>query len=726
MTTLKPLNYKNLRRSLNAAELYFKTTREIKILSEHIGQDRAVNALKFGLEIKSAGYNLYAMGPTGIGKRSLIKNILTSVAAQAAAPFDWCYVNNFVASNKPIVLKLKAGKGFILQQDMIKFVDEMGNNILSLFESENYQTRLDKIKSFYDKKRKKQMDKSPYYCKLQHIKEKKLQKSMLGFALKPSIKKLRKKYSKYKSVLKYLSAVHDDILDHYDDFIIYDEKANVLVYSADNPALNKYKVNLLVDNAKKKSAPVIFEDNPTYSNLICRIEHTNVQGVPTTNFTLIKAGSVHKANGGYLVIEARKIKNNMDAWEALKGMLYAKKISIKSSEQESRSLKPISLEPMSIPVDVKVILIGSRGTYYSFCENDPDFIELFKVPADFDEQIPRNKKNIELYTRLIAAIINEHDLLPFHASAAATIIDYSSRIAEDVEKLSTQLSSIEDLITEADYWARIKNKKIVRSLEVKSAIDAKIHRMDRARQMYYEEIKRNFIIIKTMGKTIGQVNCLSVRRVGDFSYGHPTRVTARVRQGKGKIIDIQREIKMAGPLHSKASLTISNFFASRFTGNKPFSLTASISFEQIYVWTDGDSASVGELCALLSALAEIPLYQHLAITGSIDQYGEVQAVGGINEKIEGFYDVCKLRGLTGNQGVLIPAVNVNNLMLREDIVEAAKAGKFSIYPIKTVDEAISLMTGFSTGKRNLQGNFPEDTIYYKIEMRLLEFMKCRK
>ncbi len=726
MTNLKPLNHKHLRRSLSASHFKFKNTSEIKILSDLIGQPRALDALLFGVDIKSKGYNLYAMGPPGIGKRSLIKKVLTEQAEQLPAPFDWCYVYNFATPDKPIVLKLRRGHGSALQQDMQDFIHEISSSVLTLFESDQYRARLNKIHLYYDRKRNERVDKTSQFYKVQHIKEKNLKRKTIASVIKPEIKRLRKKYAKYKQVLKYLTAVDNDIINHVDDFIAFDEKTNLLSFSLENPGLTRYKVNVFVDNKKNKTAPVVFEENPNYSNLICRIEYMNIQGAPTTNFMHLKAGSLHRANGGYLVLEARKIKKHPETWEILKSILYAGKITIRPAEQDSRFIKPVSIEPMSIPLNVKVILIGSRSNYYLFCDEDPDFIRLFKVPVDFDEQIQRNNKNINLYARLLAKIIQQNSLLTFHATAVAEIIDYSTRLAEDIEKLSTHFRTITDLVLEADYWTRKNNRKIVRSSDVQYAIHARIHRMDRSREIYYEEIQRDFVIINTMGKVIGQINALSVRRVGDFSYGHPTRVTARVRVGKGKIIDIQRKIKMAGPFHSKAILTITSFLASFFDFKIPFALSASISYEQIYVWTEGDSASVAELCTLLSAIAQVPLQQNLAITGSIDQYGEVQAVGGVNEKIEGFFDVCKAKGLTGKQGVLIPAVNQTNLMLREDVVEAAKAGKFSIYCIRNINEAIEKLTGMIAGERDKSGFYPEGTLYHLIEKRLHEFASTRK
>ena len=555
------------------------------------------------------------------------------------------------------------------------------------------------------------------------MKESVLQLKLTKNAIKPIIKKLQKKYLRLKLplIIRYLRAVQQDIINHVHNLVKQDETTNIYTFSLDNPALIKYQVNLFVDNKKLKGAPYYFEDNPNYSNLICRIEHLNQLGNIVTNFTLIKSGCLPRANKGFLVIEARKLKKHPEAWEALKSALYTKKIKIESQDPLNDNIRPISLEPMPIPLDIKIILIGNRQTYYSLCERDADFCELFKVVVDFDEHIDRNKKNIKLYTGFITTIVRKEKLKPFHATAVATVIDYSTRLVGDIEKLSTYLREISDLILEANYWAGIKKRKIVGSLDVKRAIEAQQYRIDRAKQLYYEDILRDFIIIKTTNKAIGQINCLAVRKVGNYAYGHPTRVTATIRLGKGKIIDIQREIKMAGPIHSKAGLIIANYLSSHFNQSQNFALSASLAFEQVYVWTDGDSASVGELCALLSALAEIPINQFLAVTGSIDQYGEVQAVGGVNEKIEGFYDICKAKGLTGNQGVLMPKVNKKNLMLREDIVNAVKNKQFFIYEITTIDEAISLLTGWPAGKRKKNGQFESHTLYYKIETRLKEF-----
>lgn len=732
MKKTNPLNYKLLRQKINPRQLGFNTTAELELLTEFIGQERALEAIYFGIGIKSQGYNLYAMGPSGIGKRSLIRIILENQAKKIKVPSDWCYIHNFETPEKPIALELPPGYGLILQQDMKSLVDELSASIVAVYESDEYRNAMQEIHEDFNQKREKickkvvdnlKSDKIPHLYKERHEKENTLQLRFTTAVVEPHVLKVKNKYVEFPKIISYLNAVQKDIIEHVNDLVKADENTDILSISNENPVLIKYQVNLLVDNGNRKKAPVIFEENPSYSNLICRVEHTSQFGTLVTNFTLIRPGALHKANGGYLVLEARKLKKEKHAWEGLKRALYAKKIIIEPIEDLSETVRPVSIEPMSIPLDIKVILLGDRGRYYTLSNRDPDFNELFKVAVDFDEQIERNKNNIQLYARLIGTIAKKENLRPFHATAVAEIIDHSSRLAEDIEKLSTHIRSINDLIVESDYWSSISDKEIVEAEDVKRAIDAQVHRRDRARELYYEDIKRDFILINTKDDAIGQINCLSVVKIGKFSYGHPMRLTAKVRMGKGQIIDIQREIKMAGPMLTKGGLIISNFLAGRYNMDQPFSLHASLSFEQIYGAIDGDSASVAELCVLLSALGEIPIKQCIAITGSANQYGDVQAIGGVNAKIEGFFDICKARKLTGKQGVLIPAVNANNLMLREDVMQAAKEKKFFIYPMESVDQAISLLTGLPVGKRNDKGEFPLNSINYKVEQRLREFSK---
>lgn len=726
---IQPMLPQSLKVKLEPLHFKFIATNEIKTIHAAVGQKRAIEALDFGIGIQSQGYNIFAMGPPGIGKRFLINKILARQAKKKPTPNDWCYIYNFENPQKPIALSLPKGMGFRFHQDMKTLVDELVGNIVTIFESDEYQQELEKINKRLEGSQKNNVGKttlSRSLLKKKHERIKLLQQRLTKMVILSPIKKFKTKYSKFKKILNYINTVQKDILENVHNLVKHDETTNLLNFSLENISLTKYKVNLFVDNRFLQGAPIIYEDNPTYTNLICRIEHVSEQGNFATNFTLIRPGSLHLANHGYLIIDARKLKKNQEAWEALKSALYIHQIRIRDIEHTADNIKPISLEPAPIPLSVKVILIGNRNHYYSLCHKDDDFLELFKVAVDFDEVIARNSKNIEAYSKLIGSIITQKKLLPFHASAIGEIIEYSSRLAEDKEKLSAQISLIKDLCIEANYYAKKSLKKIVRAADIRHAIASQVYRMDRSRELYLEDIKRGFIIIKTEGKALGQVNCLSVRRIGSYYYGHPTRVTARVYFGKSKFIDIQREIKLAGPLHSKAGLIISNFLAARYFKGPLLGFTASISFEQIYCWTDGDSASLGELCALLSAMANIPLYQHLAVTGSIDQFGKVQAVGGINHKIEGFFDACFAKGLNGKQGVIIPAINEKNIILRHDILEAIKNNQFFIYPIKSIDEAILLLTGYQAGKRRKDGNFPEDSFNYYVEDYLRRSSQGRK
>jgi lon-related putative ATP-dependent protease len=729
MKTIKPIHYKHLRQILNPRHLGFETTAELDTLSEFIGQERALEALSFGIGIQKQGYNLYAMGPSGIGKRSVIRSILEDNAIKKDVPPDWCYVHNFETPEKPYTLELPPGKGIMLQQDMKAFIDKLSSGVLEVFESEEYRTELQKINDMLNPARekvsktqpKKAKSIGPNLYKERHKKEKALKVRFTAAVVEPIIQELKNKYLNLPQVLKYLNAVQKDVIDHVDEIIKSDESTSLLFFALESPALMKYQINLLVDNSKRKGAPIVFEENPSYSNLICQVEHVPQLGTLVTNFTLIRPGALHKANGGYLVIEARNLKKEPHAWEGLKRALYSREIKIVPVEHLTETVRPISLEPAPIPLNIKIILLGDRNQFYTLSNNDPDFSELFKVAVDFDEQIARTKLNIQLYARLIATITKKENLRPFLANAVARVIDYSTRIAEDIKKLSTHVRSINDLILEADYWSSLTNKRFVEDVDVKRAIEAKIHRLDRTRELYYEDIFRDFVFINTEGSVVGQVNCLSVVKVGKFSYGHPVRLTAKVRMGKAQIIDIQREINMAGPIMSKGSLIITHFLASRYNANHTFSLSASLSFEQVYGEMDGDSASVAEICALLSALAEVPVNQFMAVTGSVDQYGVVQAIGGVNEKIEGFFDICKGRGLTGEQAVVIPTVNAKNLMLREDVVQAAKAHQFSIYLIDTIDDALSLLLGVPAGQMDADGKYPAGSINDKAAKRLLKF-----
>jgi lon-related putative ATP-dependent protease len=457
-----------------------------------------------------------------------------------------------------------------------------------------------------------------------------------------------------------------------------------------------------------------------------QVEQIAQMGALVTDFNLIQPGALHQANGGYLVVEARKLLTQPYAWEGLKRALRNDEIQIESPGQALGLIRTVTLEPEAIPLDVKMVVVGEPMLYYLLEALDPDIDRLFKVMADFDDQIDRTDEHEAEYADLIATLIAKHDLPAFTPDAVARVMDRSARLVSDTEKFSAKIERVEDLVQEASHWAQQDEAEVVDETHVQRAIDAKIRRADRMRERIQESIDRGTLYIDTDGTAEGQVNGLAYLEAGGFGFGKPNRITARVRLGKGEIVDIEREAALGGPLHSKGVLILSGFLQGRFAQRYPLSLSASLVFEQSYGGIDGDSASSAELYALLSALAEVPLRQDLAVTGSVNQHGVVQPIGGVNEKIEGFFDVCQERGLTGDQGVLIPAANAKHLMLRPDVVAAAEAGDFHIYPVETIDQGIELMTGMEAGARTEQGTYPEDTINGKVEARLRTFADRRR
>jgi lon-related putative ATP-dependent protease len=477
---------------------------------------------------------------------------------------------------------------------------------------------------------------------------------------------------------------------------------------------------VLVANHNKPGAPILSEDNPTYSNLVGRVEYVAQFGALVTNFTLIKPGALHRANGGYLLLDVRKVLIQPFACEGLKRALQSRKIHIESLGQIYSLVSTVSLEPEPIPLDVKVVLFGDRIFYYLLQAYDPEFNELFKVAADFEETLERNAESQMLYAQLIATLARKDALLPYDRHAVARVIEHSARLADDSEKLSVHMRSIADLLREADYWARDAGHAVVQASHVQQAIDSQIRRQDRVRDRLYQAILRGTLMIDTQGGVAGQVNGLAVIALGGFAFAQPIRITATTRLGKGNLVNIEREAKLSGAVHSKGVLILSSFLAARYARNQPLALSASLAFEQSYGMVEGDSASLAELCALLSNLADIPINQSLAITGSVNQFGQAQAIGAVNEKIEGFFDVCSARGLNGKQGVLIPATNIQHLMLRQNVVDAATAGKFHIYAVENVDQAISLLTSLPAGEPDVSGGYPVGSVNYQVADRLAE------
>jgi lon-related putative ATP-dependent protease len=494
----------------------------------------------------------------------------------------------------------------------------------------------------------------------------------------------------------------------------------------EDASFRQYQVNVVVDNSDAEGAPMVFEDNPTHANLVGRVEHLSEMGALVTDFSLIKAGALHRANGGYLMLDARRLLMQPYAYEALKRVLRSGEVRIESLGQMLSLITTVSLEPEAIPLDVKVVLIGERMLYYLLCQYDPDFSELFKVAVDFDDVIDQGPEMVRHYAALIATLARREELRPLDRAAVARVIERGTRLADDQEKITAQVSHMVDLVREADYWAHEAGRDTITATDVQTAIDAQIHRLDRIRARSQEMIERGLMLIDTDGAVVGQINGLSVLMLGTFSFGRPSRITARVRMGAGEVVDIERKVDLGGPLHSKGVLILSAFLGARYAQDSPLSLSASLVFEQSYGGVDGDSASSAELYALLSALSDYAIDQSFAVTGSVNQHGRVQAIGGVNEKIEGFFDLCRARGLTGKQGVLIPESNVKHLMLRHDIIEAVERGDFAIYPVETIDQGIEILTGRPAGERDADGKFPADSVNGRVETRLHDLARARK
>lgn len=560
-----------------------------------------------------------------------------------------------------------------------------------------------------------------------------LNRNIASFAVKPLMAEVRKNFETLEEVVLYLETVETDLIENFAQFLEKESDPRELIpgifsgkFLQKGPAFNRYRVNVIVDNSNTKGAPIVYEDKPACHNLVGDIEHIAQMGTLVTDFTLIKHGALHRANGGYLLIDARRLLAEPFAYEALKKALRTRQIRIESLAQLYSLVSTVSLEPEAIPLDVKVILLGERHLYYLLSVYDPDFTELFKVAADFEDELSGDFDGKLTYARIISSIVEKDNLHHFDRSAVARVVEQGSRLAGDATKLTAHIQSICDLVHESDYYATAASREIVLADDVQHAIDAKIFRSSRISEKIREATLRNSILIDTESETIGQINGLAIYSLAGQSFGHPARITARVRLGKGDVIDIEREVELGGPIHSKGVMILSGYLGARFGIQQPLSLSASLVFEQSYSGVEGDSASSAELYALLSAISGAPIRQWFAVTGSVNQNGEVQAIGGVNEKIEGYFDLCKARGLTGKQGVLIPISNTVNLMLRNDVVAAVRQGLFSIFPVSVVDEGIEILTGIPAGELDKTGKYPPNTINGMAVARLTEMAEKLK
>ncbi len=548
-----------------------------------------------------------------------------------------------------------------------------------------------------------------------------LDRQVTLFAVGHLVKDLEEKYKKFPEVVAYLNAVQEDILENINQFRSEPEAQPPSPFPApwlQEQMFRKYEVNVLVDNSGLKGAPVLIETNPTYPNLVGRIEKEAQFGALLTDFTMIRAGMLHRANGGYLVLPIYEVLINPYSWEGLKLALRNREITIEEIAERLGYVTTKSIRPQPLPLDVKVVLIGTPSIYHLLYAQDEEFNELFKVKADFDTVMERTDANVKQYAHFICGLCKKENLQPCDASAAAKILEYGARLADHQEKLSTRFLDVADIMREANFWAQEDNAKTVSAAHVVKAIEEKVYRSNLIQEKINEYITKGIFHIDTTGAKIGQVNGLAVIGTGDFSFGRPSRITTSIGVGREGVLDIEREAKLGGPIHTKGVLILSGYLTEKFAQDKPLTLSARLVFEQSYEEIEGDSASSTELYAILSHLSGLPIKQSLAVTGSVNQRGEVQAIGGVNEKIEGFFEICKAKGLTGEQGVLIPETNVKNLMLKEEIVEAVKKDRFHIYPVKTIDEGIEILTGVKGGERKKDGSFAKGTVNYLVDKRL--------
>src|SRR5512146_226828 len=767
--------------------LGFDDTSELEPLTETIGQERAVEALEFGLQMKSQGFNIYVSGPVGTGKATLVRQMVKQLAQSAPAPSDWCYVNNFQDHSRPACLSFPAGQGCSFKREMAAFIESLRLDIPSAFESKKYLDAKAKLHEETESKKK------ALFLGLKELSEKRgfgFEETPVGFGLVPlkegrpmtdeameamtdeeqqalterrkilegeirefhvrihALEKdaeqqlhqldrqlianvmegryetLRRTYRNLPRVTAYLERVQQDIVHHYKDFLPREGPVLPLPGLEFRRAdLTRYQVNLIVEHEAGGGAPVIDESHPTYTNLIGKIERRAHLGVMYTDFTEIRAGAVLLANGGFLIVNAIDLLRQPFSWDALKRVIKTGEVTIEDPS-EFYGFSTAGLRPEPIPVAVKIILVGPPLLLHLLQTYEEDFSKMFKVKADFDVEVDRDERHEKQYAQFVARICREESLPHFYADAVAEIIRQGHRLADRHDRLSLRFSLLSDLIREAGYWAKKDGHAFVTRHDVEAAIAHKRYRSNLPEEWIQDEIREGTLMVSLDNEVVGQVNGLSVHQMGDYAFGHPIRITARTFVGSKGVIDIQREAELAGPIHSKGVMTLSGFLAGKFAGFHPFALSATLTFEQTYSEVEGDSATVAELVAILSSLADAPVRQWLAVTGSAHQLGEVQPIGGVNEKIEGFFESCRKRGLTGKEGVIIPSRNTRHLTLRRDVVEAVQAGQFAVYAVGTVEEAIELLTGIPAGERGLDGMYPSGTVYGRAGQRLEEMAQA--
>jgi predicted ATP-dependent protease len=774
-----------LRRRLDPSSFPFRTTAEVDPLVGTIGQPRALAAIEFGLQVETLGYNLFIAGVPGSGRLSTVRDFLERFAQEKPGPHDWVYVHNFADPDRPNAIALPAGHGGLLAHDMDELLRAARREIPRVFESEDYERRrraivaelaqgrellVEELKRFARERdfeaeitpvgiatvalvdgrplTQEQFERLPadqqerirrvseeleepsaaYVRRLRQLEKEtaerigELEREVGGFVTGSLFQELRDRHTDNPEVLDYLRQVEDDALTHLDEF--REPREGQLPFPFGDRKRDdfaRYRVNVFVDNGATRGAPVVLERNPTYYNLLGRVEYRAAFGAMVTDFREIKAGALHRANGGFLVLELLDVLRHPFAWEALKRALRGRELRIENLGEEFSGVPSATLRPEPIPLELKVALIGTPLLYHLLYLVDEDFRELFKVKADFAPEMAWSEQHLAGYAGFVRRCIDTHGLRHFDRAAVARLIEHGARLREHQGKISTQLREISDVATEASFWAGRAGRDVVAPEDVEQALAEKEYRSNLLEERVRDLIADGTIVIDTDGRRVGQLNGLSILDMGDYAFGRPSRVSARVSLGQGTVESIEREIELSGPIHSKGFLILSGYIRGKYAQELPLALAATITFEQSYDEVEGDSASSTELYALLSALSGLELDQGIAVTGSVNQHGEVQAVGGVTRKIEGFFTTCKVKGLTGTQGVIIPRANLANLMLKAEVVEAVRAGQFHVWAVGTIDEGIELLSGRPAGDRQPDGGYPEGSVSALVEHRLRDY-----
>ncbi|MGB0465914.1 MAG: Lon protease family protein [Pontibacterium sp.] len=768
--------------------LPFKTTETLEPFTGFFGQERAIEALEFGVGMHRPGYNLFVMGTPHTGRFSFAMDSLRVIAKKERKPNDWIYLNNLKDPRHPLALQLPAGKAQQFKRDIKNLLESLLAELPAAFENPAYQRKkaavdrgfnrlYDQAIEAVDKRAREHsiaiyrdagtigftpvaegqaMDEAAFsqlpeavrdtFTRAISTLEEDLNDSLTGLpqwrreaadkmkfldrdtareALMPQLQPLKEKYSNIAGVSDYLEQLESSLVKNSNE-VVGDDKPEPRTDASRRAYLEEtYGVNLLVDNHKTKGAPVVHESHPSYENLFGRVEYSSDMGALVTNYQLIRPGALHQANGGYLVLEAEKLLEQPFVYAALKRALKSHEIRIESPASELTGISTITLNPQAIALKVKVVLIGSRDIYYLLQELDHDFEKMFRVVVDFDEDVSRSAQSVRHYARLIKTLVDEEHLAPLTRQAVARLVEHSSRLAADQSLLSAHIGELVDLLCEADFKRSKCSDKHIDTKHVEMALAAKERRTSRLSEKIRDSIVNETVLIDTTGVAVGKSNGLTVLQVGDVSFGTPARITTTVHPGNRGIVDIEREVTLGQPIHSKGVLILSGYLGHQYARDFPLTLSASIALEQSYGYVDGDSASLAEICTLISALTHFPVRQEYAITGSINQYGEVQAIGGVNEKIEGFFQLCQLRGLTGEQGVVIPKANVRNLMLKKEVVDAVQSGRFHVHAVASVDQCLEILMGRKAGHRKDDGTFTQRSVNHKVVVRLRELARAK-